>query len=128
MKYFDDPMATAADVAAYDEACEAMQQELTPPDLLLLCQAIREHDEETLRARCAASTAGSTLMPKKEAVLAGESRFLRILLEHDSSLDEDIMLTACELKRRECIRIILDFGWPINQHFSSGGSALWSVQ
>ena len=91
-----------------------------------MCEAIRRGDDNKVREHSLLD-GPSTLAPKKEAILAGRPDLLTLLLERDNSVDEDMVTAACKRKDRDSIRILLDFGWPIDKPINCTASLLRSV-
>ncbi|KAK6442797.1 hypothetical protein LTR95_000956 [Oleoguttula sp. CCFEE 5521] len=98
-----------------DEAISKLQQELGPAPDDALCEAIRCADEDAVRRSKSHSLGLSSLRAKKSAIEARRPDFLRLLLEADSSVEEDLVFTACNRKDRQSTRMLIDFGWPANQ-------------
>nr|POE64852.1 putative ankyrin repeat protein [Quercus suber] len=108
--------------AGYEELMDRLKQEPTPWGLL--CEAIRCGDGDTFRRESLKFKGPSTFPPKKEAILAKRPDLLKQLLETDSSIDDDTLATACAQKDHECVRMLFEFGWPINKSLHSMASVL----
>lgn len=92
-----------------------------------VCEAIRQGSEQNVRTTSLLLKGGLTIYPKMEAVKEGRADFLRILLEKDDTITEDLVAVACERKNLPCVRLLLDFGWPVNKTIYSAASLLWFV-
>ncbi|OCK74116.1 ankyrin [Lepidopterella palustris CBS 459.81] len=89
-----------------------------------VCEAIRQGSEQRVRTTSLHLQGASTISPKKEAIIEGRADFLRILLEVDNTISEDLVAVACQRKDLPCVRTLLDFGWPINKTIYSAASLL----
>ena len=103
-----------------------LKTELGPAAGNAMCEAIRHGNDDKVRENSLLE-GPSTLAPKKEAILAGRPDLLKLLLERDNSVDEDMVTAACKRKDRDSIRILLDFGWPIDKPINCTASLLRSV-
>lgn len=86
--------------------------------------AVRHGDDDAVRAYLNTARI-STSAAKREAVLARRPSTLRALLEYDSAIDDTIVQVAGELRDRDCVRLLLDYGWPVNRSLAFGYSLLW---
>ena len=86
--------------------------------------AIRDNDEQKVRETSLDISATTSLQAKLEAVKLDKPECLRLLLERDENISEELVVEAFRLKGRRCIRILLDFGWDINRPLCSA-SPLW---
>ena len=112
--------------AGFEELMESLAKEPIP--WKALSEAIRHGDEAMVRQESLHFEGAQTLDPKMEAILLGRPDFLKILLERDNHIEDNVVATACERKDRDCVRMLLDFGWPINRPVHFTASLLWSVQ
>lgn len=92
-----------------------------------LCDAIRRGDEITVRKESLTLGGTATYPAKIEAISTRRHDFLRLLLETDRSLDDSVIAKACEEKDHGSVRLLLEFGWPINAPVRLLASLLWSV-
>lgn len=69
-----------------------------------------------------------TIGPKIQAIHDQRPEALRWLLERDTTISEDLVAAACQRKDRKSIRMLIDFGWPVNQPVYHAGSLLWYMQ
>lgn len=90
-----------------------------------ICAAIREHNEQKLRETCRNLRGLLTISPKREAIGQGNPEFLRILLEVDNTVTEDLVAFACDRRDKNSLRALLDFGWDINRPVRLTASILW---
>ena len=111
----------------YDRIISALQDEL-PSEISLLCRAIHDNDENTIRKTASSLRGGLTIVPKECAIDSDKPHFLRILLEEDHYMSESLMARACENKNRETVDVLLTYGWDIKTPFSPVGCPLWSVR
>ena len=112
--------------AGFRELMESLAKEPIP--WKALCEAIRRGDEAMVRQESLHFDGAQTLDAKIEAILLGRPDFLKILLERDDHIEDNVVATACERKDRDCIYLLLNFGWPINKPVHFTASLLWSVQ
>ncbi|KAF2158773.1 hypothetical protein M409DRAFT_71470 [Zasmidium cellare ATCC 36951] len=77
-------------------------------------ESVRVGDEQTVRQTSLGLKEGASLRNKLEAVTLRKPDILQILLEENRVLSEDVVAEAFQRKDRMCIRILLDFGWDIN--------------
>lgn len=112
--------------AGYRELMDSLAKEPTP--WKALCEAIRHGDEAMIREESLHVAGAQTLAAKREAIMIGRPDLLKILLERDQYIEESVVAAACEQKDRDCVRLLLDFGWPINNPVYSTASLLRSVQ
>lgn len=92
-----------------------------------VCEAIRQGSEQNLRTTSLHLHGASTISPKREAINQGRADFLKILLEIDETISEDLVAGACQSRDWRCVRTLLDFGWPIDKNIYSLASLLWFV-
>ena len=112
--------------AGYQELMNSLEKE--PAPWKPLCEAIRRGDEDMVREESLHLEGPSTLAAKKEAILVGRPDLLKLPLKRDDSIEDDTVATACDRKDRDSVRILLDFGWPIDEPVYFTTSLLWSVQ
>ena len=93
----------------------------------ILCEAIRSGNDALVLNAGLELKGAYTLSSKKQAILEGRADLLKLLLLRDDTISEAMITAACERKDRECIRVLLDFGWPIDRPLNSAASLLWSV-
>ena len=105
----------------------SLEKDIGPHPGKALSKAICDADEHAILETSLHLRGSPTLMPKKTAILEGRPDLLRLLLKRDGLLDEHLVVTACDRKDRECVRILLDFGWPIDRPVHSAASLLWSI-
>ncbi|KAK6442246.1 hypothetical protein LTR95_001521 [Oleoguttula sp. CCFEE 5521] len=106
------------------EVIRALEEELRPVATNSLIEAIHHGDKDAVVTNSFKLKGLTTLDPKREAIIAGRSDFFEVLLREDPTIDEDMVATACERKDRDIIRILLDFGWPIDKPLYSMASLL----
>ena len=111
--------------AGYREFVDSLEK--VPASWKPLCEAIRRGDEDMVREGSLHLEGLPTHPAKMAAILAGRPDFLKLLLERDSSIDDLTVATACEKRDRDSVRMLLDFGWPINQPIRLTASLLWLV-
>ncbi|TKA61127.1 hypothetical protein B0A55_12371, partial [Friedmanniomyces simplex] len=99
--------------AGYQELMVSLEKE--PAPWKPLCEAIRRDDEDIFREESLHLKGPPTLAAKKEAILVGRLDLLKLLLERDDSIEDDTVATACDRKYRDSVRMLLDFGWPIDK-------------
>ncbi|CAK4034567.1 Ankyrin repeat-containing domain [Lecanosticta acicola] len=88
-------------------------------------EAIFSGSEEDIRATSFHLSGLTTIGPKLDAIRAQKLDILKTLLEMDRTITEDLVAAACEQKDRECVRMLLDFGWPIDKRIYHAASLLW---
>ncbi|RMZ70703.1 Ankyrin repeat-containing domain [Pyrenophora seminiperda CCB06] len=88
------------------------------------CEAIRNDDEEKLLETSLDLRDLTTINPKREAIRQGKARFLKLLLERDDTITEELVAIACQQKNKECLRTLLDYGWDINRRIRCTASLL----
>ncbi|KAF2163903.1 hypothetical protein M409DRAFT_57014 [Zasmidium cellare ATCC 36951] len=71
-------------------------------------------DQKKVRETSRGLTESLSLRSKHEAVVSQNPEWLRMLLQRDPELSENIVAEAFQHKDKECIRAFLDFGWDIN--------------
>jgi hypothetical protein len=103
-----------------------LERQLGPWPWRALCEAIDRGDEQAIHEQSLLISGKETLIPKKLAIEVGRPDVLRMLLERDGLFEDDMVVAACERQDRTCIRILMDFGWPIEQPICDA-SVLWSV-
>ena len=101
--------------------------DLSPAPWKSLCEAIRRGDEEIVREESLHLEGPLTIPAKREAILGGRQDFLKLLLDRDDTIDDSTVATACDRKDRTSVRILFDFGWPINKSVYCTASLLWLV-
>ncbi|KAK3686835.1 hypothetical protein LTR37_019426 [Vermiconidia calcicola] len=108
-----DPKETLADI-------------LGPDPWNPLCEAVRQGDKDRVRDLSFQLSSATTaaISPKKEAIVVGRPDFLRLLLEQNSTITEELVAAACNRKDTECVQVLLEFGWPIDQPIYSTASLL----
>jgi len=112
----------------HDTSLRDTLQDLLGPDASEpVRQAIRDGDEPTVRQASAQLTGAAILSAKIEAVEQGRPDFLKVLLQSDRAVPEDLVAIACQRKDMDSLRILLDYGWQINDPVYSAASLLWSV-
>ena len=94
--------------AGYQELMNSLEKE--PAPWKLLYDAMRRGDEDVVREHSLCLQGPLTLAAKKEAILVGRPDFLKLLLERDDSIEDDIVPTACERRDRRVVRTLLGFG------------------
>jgi hypothetical protein len=109
------------------EVSEILSHLLGPDPAEPACDAIRNDDEQTLRETILNLRGSSTISSKREAIIQGKARFLKLLLEKDDTITEDLVAIACQRKDRASLRTLLDFGWDINRPVHSTASLIWLV-
>jgi len=105
----------------------SLKDELGPAPEEPLCEAIRRGDEDAIRQHRLLAKGPSSLAPKRLAIEENRPDLLRVFLEQDNSIDENLVVAACTAKDRACVRALLDFGWPIDQTVGYDASMLRSV-
>lgn len=90
-----------------------------------LCDAILRGDELGVRDERFTLKGTPTYPAKIQAISSGRRDFLRLLLEADDSLDDSIVAKACEENDFDSIRLLIEFGWPINAPVRLVASLLW---
>ena len=103
---------------------DGLDEDFGPMPWEPLCKAIRSGDMQTVREGCFELRNKMTIPPKREAILCGSPDMLELLLQRDGFIDEDLVQTACDQRDRPSLRLLLDFGWPIN-HLIGGVCPLW---
>jgi hypothetical protein len=111
----------------YERFLIALEDEL-PSEVSLLCRAVQENDENTVRLAVGSLPKNLTISPKKRAIECDKPHLLRILMEENPSMDQSLMERACVNKNREIVDILLAYGWDINKPLSPVGGPLWSVR
>lgn len=107
------------------EVIQDIQNALGPAPETPLCEAIRCGDDDAVFTSSSKLSGLSTLLPKEEAIAAQRPDYLRLLLKADSLIEDRMVAKACDRMDRESIRILLEFGWPINQPVNGAASLLW---
>ncbi|KAK3114100.1 hypothetical protein LTR53_007918 [Teratosphaeriaceae sp. CCFEE 6253] len=100
-------MAAQQDIVYQQAMYELLEVD---PNQEALCRAVREGNEQALRQACLRRKGLPTLRPKAEAVRQGRSGFLKVLLESDDTVSEDLVAAACEPNDMASMRLLLDFG------------------
>lgn len=100
--------------------------EAETPAVGALNDAIRRGDQGAVRDICSSMEPKAIPIPApmRLAIVLGHPELLKILLERDSDVYESVVEVACERKDRECIRILLAYGWPINKRLGLDMSIL----
>ncbi|KAF1841538.1 ankyrin [Cucurbitaria berberidis CBS 394.84] len=115
-------------MAPFDQtAVEILSHLLGPDPAESTCEAIRNDDEQKLRETSLKLRDLSTISPKREAINRGKAGFLKLLLERDNTITEDLVAIACQRKDKDSLRTLLDFGWDINRPIHSAASLLCLV-
>ncbi|KAH8712109.1 ankyrin repeat-containing domain protein [Phaeosphaeriaceae sp. PMI808] len=119
-------MASADNTIAHSQAgvSEILSHLLGSDPAEPACEAIRNDDEQNLRETSLNLRDLSTISPKREAINQGKVGFLKLLLERDNTITEDLVAIACQRKDRNSLRTLLDFGWDINRPIRSTSSLL----
>lgn len=112
-------------VVDMQEVIASLEKDFGPHPGKAVSEAVRIGDRSAVLEQSRHLTGSPTLLPKKTAILEGRLDFLKLLLEQDDLIDEELVFTACERKDREGIRMLLDFGWPIDRPVRSAASLLW---
>lgn len=110
------PVIVDCDVeeAGYRELINSLQEDAN------FCNDVHREGEETALI--------GNLHAKREAIQQGRHDLLQLLLQRDDTIEDDMVVTACDRKDRGSIRILLDFGWQINKPVYNAASLLWLVE
>ena len=88
---------------------------LEPHDWQPANEAIRTGDEQKVRQISLQCTKMTVMSYKKETIIQDRPDFLSLFLERDSTISEDLVAAACQLGNKGCVRMLLNYGWNINQ-------------
>jgi hypothetical protein len=109
------------------EVSEILSHLLGPAPAEPAYDAIRNDGKQTLRETLLNVRDSSIISSKRQALIREKARFLKLLLERDGTITEDLVAIACQRKDRASLRTLLDFGWDINRPVHSTASLLWLV-
>ncbi|KAK3700531.1 hypothetical protein LTR37_015932 [Vermiconidia calcicola] len=80
-----------------------------------ICDAIHNGNEQRVRELSSQLQGAPMIISKREAIVRGRSDLLRILLENDKTVSEDLVAAASDRRDKGCVSTLLDFGWPIDR-------------
>lgn len=114
-----------AEVVDLDEVIADMEE--ASPELKdePLSNAVLSGDVETVRQIINTRKDPWLMNAKHIAVVWGKHEVLRCLLEKDPEGNDYLMEVACNLRDKESILMLLEFGWPINHPIRVNGLVLW---
>lgn len=105
-------------IADMEEACPGLKDEP-------LSNAVISGDVEIVRQIINARKDPWLMNAKHITVVWGRHEVLRCLLEKEPEANDYLMEFACNLRDKESILMLLEFGWPINHPIRVNGLVLW---